>query len=71
MIGRQQDIIDSWSKYSVTLGKNVKLIYNDIEHNGLAKSITSDGKLIVKCSDGVTREISAGEIQVRGLLGYI
>ena len=69
--GNTQEIINRWSKYSVTLGKEVKVIFKDIEHIGLAQSITSDGKLSVKCKDGIVREISAGEIQIRGLLGYI
>ncbi len=68
--GKTQEIVNKWSKYSVTLGKEVKIKYRDIEYIGLAQAITSDGKLIVKCNDGVVREIQAGEIQVRGLLGY-
>lgn len=69
--GNTQEIIDRWNKYSVTLGKDVKITIKDLEYTGLAQSIALDGKLIVKCNDGVLREISAGEIQVRGLLGYI
>jgi len=68
--GNTQEIIDRWSRYSVTLGKEVKLLFKNIEYNGLAQSIASDGKLVVKCNDGVVRELSSGEIQVRGLLGY-
>jgi len=68
--GNTQEIINKWSRYSVTLGKQVKILYKDIEYIGLAQSIALDGKLVVKCNDGVVREISAGEIQVRGLLGY-
>jgi BirA family transcriptional regulator, biotin operon repressor / biotin---[acetyl-CoA-carboxylase] ligase len=68
--GNTQEIINKWSRYSVTLGKEVKIIFKDIEYNGLAQSIASDGKLVVECNDGVVREISAGEIQIRGLLGY-
>lgn len=69
--GNAKEIIDKWSRYSVTLGKEVKIRFKNIEYNGLAQSVASDGKLIVKCNDGVIREISAGEIQIRGLLGYI
>ncbi|HEX2925899.1 MAG TPA: biotin--[acetyl-CoA-carboxylase] ligase [Ruminiclostridium sp.] len=70
LLVKNQDIIDKWKKYSVTIGKEVKITYRDVEYIGTAHSIASDGKLIVECMDGVTREISAGEIQVRGLLGY-
>ncbi len=68
--GKTQEIINTWGKYSVTLGKEVKIILKGTEYIGLAQSITEDGKLIVKCNDGEVREISSGEIQVRGLLGY-
>lgn len=70
LLGQNQEIIDKWNKFSVTIGKEVKIIYRDVEYIGTAQSIASDGKLIVECKDGVMREISAGEIQVRGLLGY-
>ena len=68
--GKTQEIINRWNSYSVTIGKEVKIIFKDIEYIGLAQSIASDGKLVVKCNDGVVREISAGEIHIRGLLGY-
>ncbi|ACL74522.1 biotin--[acetyl-CoA-carboxylase] ligase [Ruminiclostridium cellulolyticum] len=71
LLGENRDIIDKWTAYSVTIGKEVKVAYKDMEYFGKALSVASDGRLIVECKDGVTREISAGEIQVRGLLGYI
>ncbi|AEY64423.1 biotin--[acetyl-CoA-carboxylase] ligase [Clostridium sp. BNL1100] len=70
LLGKNQEIIDRWTEYSVTIGKEVKVAYKDVEYIGTAQSVASDGRLIVQCKDGVTREISAGEIQVRGLLGY-
>ena len=70
LLGKNKDIIDKWTEYSVTIGKEVKVAYRNVEYIGTAQSIAADGRHIVKCKDGVTREISAGEIQVRGLLGY-
>lgn len=70
LAGNTKEVIDSWSGYSVTIGKDVKIMYKDIEYIGKAHSVTSDGKLVVECNDGIVREISAGEIQIRGLLGY-
>ncbi len=68
--GRTEEIIDRWNRYSVTVGKEVKIVSKDIEYIGTAQSIASDGKLVVKCKDGRTINVSAGEVQVRGLLGY-
>ncbi len=70
LLGKNKEIIDKWTEYSVTIGKEVKVAYRDVEYIGTAQSVASDGRLIVQCKDGVTRAISAGEIQVRGLLGY-
>ena len=69
--GKTKEIINIWSKYSVTLGKEVRVVFKGTEYIGLAQSITPDGKLIVKCNDEEVREVSSGEIQVRGLLGYV
>ncbi len=68
--GRAEEIIERWSRYSVTIGKEVKIVSKDTEYIGTAQSIASDGKLVVKCKDGKTINVSAGEVQVRGLLGY-
>lgn len=64
-------IIDEWRKYSVTLGKEVKVSAKSFEYKGIAQDITEDGKLVVKCDDGTVREIMSGEISVRGILGYV
>lgn len=69
--GNTDEILNRWNKYSVTIGKEVKIIYRGMEYYGTAQSIASDGKLVVKCKDGTEKEISAGEVQVRGLLGYV
>lgn len=69
--GNTKEIIDNWNKHSVTIGKEVKIIHKNEEYIGIAQSIALDGKLVVKCKDDTVREVSAGEVQVRGLLGYL
>jgi len=64
------EIVDEWKIYSVTLGNEVKILFRGIEYKGFAKDITKDGRLIVECDDGVSREILSGEISLRGTLGY-
>ncbi len=68
--GKTRHIIDKWNKYSVTIGKEVRIISREVEYIGTAQSIALDGKLVVKCKDGAVREVSSGEVQVRGLMGY-
>lgn len=65
------DIINEWRKYSVTIGKEIKVIIKDRQYIGIAENITDDGKLVVNCMDGVKREVLSGEISVRGILGYV
>ena len=63
-------VISEWRKYSVTLGKEVSIIYKNQQFRGVAQDITKDGKLIVKCEDGTVKEVFSGEVSIRGLLGY-
>lgn len=66
-----KQITDRWREHSVTIGKEVRITVRDMEYLGTAESIADDGRLIVKCKSGEMREVSSGEVQVRGLLGYI
>lgn len=68
--GAFEDILSEWKKYTVTLGKEVSIIYKDHQYRGIAQDLTKDGKLIVKCEDGTVKEVFSGEVSVRGLLGY-
>lgn len=69
--GRQDEILDQWREYSVTIGKEVRFILRDAEYTGTAVDITPDGRLIVDCSDGMRRELYSGEVSVRGIYGYV
>ncbi len=69
--GRQDEILDLWREYSVTIGKEVRFVLRDIEYTGIAVDITPDGRLAVDCSDGIRRELYSGEVSVRGIYGYI
>ncbi len=65
-----KDIIEEWKLHSATIGKEVKAISRNAEYIGVAIDVAPDGKLIVRCSDGETREVASGEISVRGVMGY-
>jgi BirA family biotin operon repressor/biotin-[acetyl-CoA-carboxylase] ligase len=69
--GFTDEIIDEWRSYSATLGRKVKITGRDGEYEGTAKDVTRDGKLVVDCTDGITREVVSGEVSVRGLMGYV
>lgn len=69
--GAIKDIIDEWKLYSVTLGKQVRVMYKNDTYTGTAMDIREDGRLVVKCDDGCTRDVFSGEVSVRGILGYL
>ena len=41
------------------------------EEQGTALGITDKGELIVRMDDGEVREVTAGDVSVRGLYGYV
>ena len=69
--GCTADIINEWKKYSVTLGKEVRIAAKNSEFTAVARDVTNDGRLVVECMDGTIREVLSGEVSIRGILGYI
>ena len=69
--GNTAEIIEQWKKYSVTLGREVRVSSRNSEFIGLATDITNDGKLLVKCYDGRVEQVVSGEVSVRGIYGYV
>ena len=41
------------------------------EYTGTALGINDQGELLVRCPDGHTEAIYAGEVSVRGVYGYV
>ena len=64
-------MMDSYSKRSATLGKVVNVIGMKESFIGEAISIDDTGALIVKDEQGENRRVLAGDVSVRGLLGYV
>ena len=56
-----QEIIGTWKKYDITLGKRVRIIDGEEIYEGIAKDIGYDGHLILKTSNG-EREIYTGDL---------
>ena len=64
-------IITKWKKYSLTLGKQVKIIYRDEIFLGKAVDVNELGELIVELENGETKTVRSGEAQIRGVMGYV
>ena len=62
-------IFDQWRKYSITLGKQVKVIAPDKTYIGTALDIDSTGALQVKKEDGTVETVLAGDVSIRPAQG--
>lgn len=70
-LGEKNLIMDRYRKDCLTLGKDVTIHRTDGVLQGRAMDLDADGGLIVSLDDGSTVTVSAGEVSVRGLYGYI
>lgn len=62
-------IFDQWRKYSITLGKQVKVIAPDKTYVGTAMDIDDTGALQVRKEDGTVETVLAGDVSIRPAQG--
>jgi BirA family biotin operon repressor/biotin-[acetyl-CoA-carboxylase] ligase len=62
--------IEEYRKNCVTLGREIRA-EGATEIRGVATNITDHGELEVTCESGQKKVLAAGEVSVRGILGYI
>ena len=70
-LDRKEAVMGRYRKDCVTLGKAVTVHRADGVLQGQAMDLDADGGLIVSLAEGGTITVSAGEVSVRGLYGYI
>ncbi|WP_027623081.1 biotin--[acetyl-CoA-carboxylase] ligase [Clostridium lundense] len=63
--------IEICKKYSILLGRKIKIINRNTSTLGKAIDIDSDGRLIVQYENGKTEAVISGEVSIRGLYGYV
>ena len=64
-------LMDAYRARSATLGQRVQVIGADRTFIGTAKDVTPLGALLVKEDGGQLCEVLAGDVSVRGLMGYV
>ena len=57
-----QAAIDKWRSFSLTLGRRVKIYYQDKHIEGQAVDIDSDGALLIRKDSGLTVKVFSGDI---------
>ncbi len=60
-----------YEQLSATLGHPVSVQAVGETFTGIAERIKEDGVLVVRTESGETREVMAGDVSVRGLMGYV
>jgi BirA family biotin operon repressor/biotin-[acetyl-CoA-carboxylase] ligase len=55
-------IIEKWRQYNITLGRRVKIEFQDKHLEGEAVDIDRDGGLLVRADSGLTQKITGGDL---------
>lgn len=63
-------IAEEYRRCSVTLGNAVRVIGAE-EFTGTAEAVDASGALLVRMADGTLRRVLAGDVSVRGMMGYV
>ncbi len=67
----RESLLEQYRNYSLTIGHQVKVLWQNSETEGKAIEITEDGELLVETNDGKVIKVFSGEVSVRGLYGYV
>lgn len=70
LAAREGALMDAYRARSATLGQRVRVIGPDGSFTGTARDVTPAGSLLVEQDGGGVREVLAGDVSVRGLMGY-
>lgn len=67
----KQEYLDRYRADCMTTGKQVQLITPVSRQEAVALSIDDEFRLVVQLPDGTQKALSAGEVSVRGMYGYV
>ena len=63
-------ILSDYEKACCTLGRRVR-VSGGMELTGVAEAVAADGALLVRGDDGKLTRVLAGDVSVRGVMGYV
>ena len=64
-------IMDRYRQHCATIGQEVSVLRGEDVRHGLALSVTEDGALLVRYTDGSEEAVNSGEVSIRGMYGYL
>lgn len=68
---KKAEYLERYRADCLTTGHEVRLIQKGETRTAFAESIDDDFALVVRWSDGTRETVTAGDVSVRGLLGYV
>ena len=70
LLGEQEYLMNRYRMDCITIGKTVRIM-TDPPRQGFAEDVDDAGGLIVRFDDGHRETVSAGEVSVRRMYGYV
>lgn len=64
-------LMEEYNKYLVNIEREVTVLTRDSSYKAIAKGINNTGELVVRMDDNTEKTVSAGEVSVRGVYGYV
>ena len=64
-------LADDYRAYSCTLGRQVRVLSPAGAFTGVALDMDATGALLVQDMEGTVRRVLAGDVSVRGVMGYV
>lgn len=64
-------IMERYRQHCATIGQEVSVLRGEEVRHGLALSVTEEGALVVRYSDGSEEAVNSGEVSIRGMYGYM
>ena len=64
-------LLEDYNDRCITVGSRVRVEEGGQSFEAQAESVDAQGKLLVKLEDGSRRTVYAGEVSVRGVMGYV
>lgn len=71
LLTQKDEIIASYRRDCVTLGRKISVIQKDRIRHGTALDVDEEGALIVRFEDGSVEVVNSGEVSVRGMYNYV
>lgn len=71
LLTQKEDIIASYRRDCVTLGRKISVIQKDRVRHGTALDVDEEGALLVRFEDGSVETVNSGEVSIRGMYNYV